>query len=403
MKNIKHTYSTLNRRDFIRFLSCGSASIGLINVTACSQSPSKLNNDNLIIGGYRRTNNQGERLKKYGVLALQAKDPVKHTQGNYQIVSDFSVPDEVHLATFFPNNKYILVCSRKPNASLLKYDLNGNMLAELKPLANQHFEGHGIFSLDEKYIYTTASDFEVGKGKLLKLNSHDLSLVEQFDTQGIGPHELVWQSEKHIAIANTGVLTHPDSGREILNKDNIQSNIVLFNSQTHSIDHSWQVPQLGLSARHLDRMDNGSLVIGCQYKKQDQRPPCIAFASIDNISNKKNQGLVFADTGNESLHWNMLGYSASIKAIPNSIQALISNPRGHLLTQWQQKAGKEAQQLIKQEKIEYNKGIKIHPQVKKAWLSQGAGQLLSWDINRQSLQGEAIKVKDNIWWGNHLG
>lgn len=396
MKDLKYTMPAINRRDFIRYLSCTSAGIGLVNVTACSQGPITLNNDNLIIGGYSRTNSQSERLKEYGVLALQGKDASKHTQDNYQIISDFSVPDEVHLATSFPNNKHILVCSRKPNASLLKYDLKGNKVAELKPLPNQHFEGHAIFSLDEKFIYTTASDFEAGKGKLLKLNSHDLSLVEQFDSQGIGPHELVWQSATHIAIANTGVLTHPASGRKILNKDNIQSNIVLFNSQTHSVDHNWQVPQLGLSARHLDRMDDGSLVIGCQYKKQDQRPPCIAFAN-------KAKGLVFADTENESLHWNMLGYSASIKAIPNSKQALISNPRGHLLTQWQQEIKLDDQQLIKQEKIEYNKGIKIHPQGKRAWISQGPGELLNWDINRQSLQGEAIKVKDNIWWANHLG
>jgi hypothetical protein len=400
MKNFKHTHPSFNRRDFIQLISYTSAGLALLNVSACSQKPSSLNSDNLIIGGYSHTNTQGERLKEYGVLALQAKDPSKHTQDNYQIVSDFSVPDEVHLATSYPNNKYILVCSRKPNASLLKYDLKGNKLAELTPLANQHFEGHAIFSLDEKFIYTTASDFDAGKGKLLKLNSHDLSLVEQFDTQGIGPHELVWQSEKHIAIANTGVLTHPDSGREILNKDSIQSNIVLFNSQSHKVDHSWQVPQLGLSARHLDRMNDGSLVIGCQYKKQDQRPPCIAFA---NFANKQPQDLVFADENNESLHWNMLGYSASIKAIPNSSQALISNPRGHLLTQWQQEAGKEAQQLIKQKKIEYNKGIKIHPKGEKAWVSQGAGRLLSWNMNSQSLQDGAINVKNNIWWANHLG
>jgi hypothetical protein len=98
----------------------------------------------------------------------------------------------------------------------------------------------------------------------------------------------------------------------------------------------------------------------------------------------------------------MQGYSASIKAIPNSSQALISNPRGHLLTQWKQEK-ETAQQLIEQKKIEYNKGIKIHPQGEKAWISQGAGQLLSWDIENRSLEGESIKIKDNIWWTNHLG
>jgi hypothetical protein len=47
-------------------------------------------------------------------------------------------------------------------------------------------------------------------------------------------------------------------------------------------------------------MDNGDLVIGCQYQSKDQRPACIAFANIKN-------GLVFADAKNEKLYWNMKG------------------------------------------------------------------------------------------------
>lgn len=390
----------INRRNFLTYTATSGLSltaqfslISAMSLTACSTT--HINQDRAIISGYSHTDISGKRLKEYGVLAIQAKNKTQHSRYSYVIVSDFSVPHEVHLATLFPDQKSILVCSRKPGASLLKYSLTGKLLAKLKPLENQHFEGHGIFSSDEKYLYVTASDFLQGKGKLLKLNSNDLSLVEQFDTQGIGPHELVWQNDEHIAIANTGVLTHPDSGRKILNPDSIQSNIVLFNVQDYKIHYEWKVPQLGLSARHLDRMDDGSLVIGCQYKKQDKRPACIAFANM-------TQGLVFADTDNDSLHWDMQGYSASIKAIPNSNQALISNPRGHLLTQWYEK-NEKTQQLIEQKKIKYNKGIKIHPQGEKAWVSQGAGQLLSWDIENRSLEGESIKIKDNIWWGNHLG
>lgn len=398
MTTLFDSAKTISRRQLIKFGSTSMAGlIAFPSLTACSAT--NINQDQLIIGGYSHTDKAGKRLKKYGVLALQAKSATQHDEDNYSVISDFSVPDEVHLAVMYPDNKSILVNSRKPGASLLKYSLSGELIAELKPLKDQHFEGHAIFSIDEKYLYVTASDFQQGSGKLLKLNSHDLSLVEMYDTGGIGPHELVWQAPNIIAIANTGVLTHPDSGRDILNLESIQSNVVLFNTVNKTFDHEWSVPLTGLSARHLDRMDNGDLVIGCQYKKEDKRPPCVAFAS-------KGEALRFADRQNEALHWDMKGYTASIKSIPNSNQALISNPRGHLLTQWQDPTSNsetEITQLVNSFDIKYNKGIKLTKTGNQAWFSQGAGELLFWDVKTQTLNSTTVKVKSNIWWGNHLG
>lgn len=392
----------ISRRNFLTYTAASGLSITTFgNLTACSKETSLSNSHShpIIVGGFRRTDDHGKKLDEYGVLALQARsslmDTAEHSLDDYSIVSDFAVPNEVHLACLFPKNDSILVCSRVPGSSLLKYSLKGELQAELKPLPNQHFEGHGIFSWDEKFLYVTATDFQQNinqpnNGRLLKLNIHDLTLVEEYSTGGIGPHELVWQSGTHIAIANTGVLTHPNSGRKILNKDHIQSNVILFNTDTKSIDYQWQVPLLGLSARHMDRMENGDLVIGCQYKKQDQRPACVAFA-------KKNKELIFSDKSNESLHWDMKGYTASIKALPDSNKALITNPRGGLLTQWQEKNSSD------KTKIEFNKGIKISTNGRQAWVSKGPGELLLLNTNDLKLKRKAIKVKQNIWWANHLG
>lgn len=383
----------MQRRHFLYSSSLLLLSPFIATLSACSQTIDK--NKEIIVGGYNETDDKGQRLDKYGVLLVQPNSD------SYSIISDFNVPYEVHLATLSPDKNSILVCSRKPGASLLKYDLNGNIIAELKPIKNQHFEGHGIFTLDEKYIFATASDYEKGQGKLLKLNSQDLSLIEEFSSGGIGPHELVWQSDRTIAIANTGVLTHPNSGREILNLSSIQSTVVLFDSQKEEIIHQWQVPQPGLSARHLDCMDNGDLVIGCQYKKQDQRPACIAFA-------RKKQELIFADQKNEMLHWNMKGYTASIKSIPNTHQALISNPRGHLLTQWQgiteiENIDTPTEQLVNTLPLEFGKGLTISQDGKRAWVSKGAGELLQLDLSDGLAESTSIKIKENIWWANHLG
>lgn len=372
---------TIKRRQFLR-LSLQLPGIALTApflVSACSHQKNQL-----LISGYAHTDKSGNRLNKHGVLVFDSQR---------KIISDFDVPDEVHLACLSPDKKSILVCSRKPEASLLRYDLDGKLMASLSPLDNQHFEGHGIYSKDGQTLYVTASDYTNQQGRLLILNANTLELKTDISSGGIGPHELVWQSEDQIAIANTGVLTHPKSGRTILNKDTIQSNISLFNVNQEHLIKQWQVPLNGLSARHLDAMEDGSLVIGCQYKKEDQRPPCVAFLSM-------SKGLIFAEELNDSLHWNMKGYTASIKGIPNSNQALITNPRGHLVTRWQ---NTRDGQLLKSEPLKYAKGLTVSQDATTAWISQGPGKLLTFDLNDNQFEVSAVKIKEDIWWGNHMG
>jgi hypothetical protein len=384
----------MQRRNFLYSSSLACLLPFTSGLTACSDTdkrpdPSK----EIIVGGYSETNEQGHRIDRHGVIVVQ---PMQG--GEFSIISDFPVPFEVHLATFFPDQKSILVCSRKPGASLLKYSLSGILIAELKPANNQLFEGHGIFSIDEDFLYATASDYKLHEGRLLKLNSKDLSLIKEYSSGGIGPHELVWQSDTLIAIANTGVLTHPESGRKILNLHDMQSSVVLFDSQQEEIIHQWPVLEQALSARHLDRMNNGDLVIGCQYQKKDKRPACVAFAN-------KEKGLVFAEANNESFYWNMKGYSASIKSIPNSQYAMITNPQGHLLTQWKGSTDKSlSSELIGQQEIKFNKGLKISRDGKQAWLSIGAGELqLINPMTATASNNTSSRIKENIWWGNHLG
>ena len=377
----------LSRRQFLQLTAASS----IAGLSACTPCHSGLNaTEQLLVSGYRETDTQGNKLERFGVL-LFAIDQ----RQNIRIISDFAVPHEVHLATLFPYQKSLLVCSRVAGACLLKYALDGTLLAKLEPLKNQHFEGHGIFSADEQHVYTTSSDYKNAQGRVLKLNAHDLSLVSDHSSGGLGPHELVWQSEQHIAIANTGVSTHPDSGRKILNPDSIHSNVSLFNTQTQAFEQVWPIPLNGLSARHLDRMSDGRLVIGCQYKKYDQRPPCVAFASRDH-------GLTFAAPDNDNLHWQMQGYSASTKAIPNSPQALISNPRGHLLTRWhQQPHASQKTRLLESTSMPYNKGISIAKDGQHAWISKGPGELT--ELSLETGKTRSLIVKENIWWGNHLG
>lgn len=371
----------MNRRQFIQTSALGvSSAIAFASGWQLSQRNLAQASGRLLVSGYRDHKTQSH----FGVI-------VTDTMGN--ILSDFSVPDRVHMADLFPNAAKVLVNSRKPFAPLRKYNLAGELLAELMPPEQMHFEGHSVFSDDGNTLYSTASNYQQGKGYVLEINASDLSLQRIISTDGIGPHELVIDADQ-LFIANTGVLTHPDSGRDPLNIDTMQSELVQLDLASGMIVHRWSCPTPALSARHIAQMADGSILVGCQYQKNNDRPASVAIAKPDQTT------LQLLQPNNEHYYWDMKGYTASVRAFsassPFAHQALISNPRGHLLSHWQPNTVIAPQT----HKMAYSKGIVLGKT--EAWISAGAGELWHWDANSQKLQKWVTAIKADFWWENHL-
>lgn len=379
----------INRRQFIQTSALGlSASASLFSGMyysanhASEKSEAGNTAQRLLVSGYRDHKTQS----RFGVL-------ITDTSGN--IVSDIVVPDRVHMADLFPHNSpaALLVNSRKPNAPLRKYSTSGKLLAELMPPENMHYEGHSVFSADGQYIYSTASNYLEKTGYVLEIHANDLTLKRMIATGGIGPHEVIID-DSQLYVANTGVLTHPDTGRDPLNISTMKSELVQIDIPSGTIKQHWACPIQALSARHLTQMPDGSVLVGCQYQKQDDRPATVALARSGESQ------LQLLQPENEQYYWDMKGYTASLRAFPASSAyagtALVSNPRGHLLSHWQ------PQQAIRPETqpMRYSKGIALG--LDEGWISAAAGELWHWQAMNQQLTKITTAVKPDFWWENHL-
>ncbi len=332
----------------------------------------------LLISGYR--NQQTQTL--FGILVMNADG---------KVIADFPVPHRVHTADLYPFAERTLVSSREPGASLRSFDFDGRSVAELSPPANMHFEGHSVFSADGKTLFTTASNYQEGLGYVLAADADTLTLQAVWPTKGTGPHELLLH-DGFLYIANTGVRTHPDSNRKALNIDSMQSALVKISSRTGELLHQWHSPRQALSARHLDRLANGDLLVGCQYQLETDRPPCVTLAT------EPSNTLQLLEAENHWFNWNMQGYTASVRAFPASSrhagEVLISNPRGHSLSHWRE----NATEFTGTSPMNHAKGIAIEEN--RAWITAGAGELWRWENG--TMQPLLTSVKDGIWWENHL-
>ncbi|CUI83189.1 Protein of uncharacterised function (DUF1513) [Achromobacter sp. 2789STDY5608628] len=92
--------------------------------------------------------------------------------------------------------------------------------------------------------------------------------VGEFDSGGIGPHEVVLMPDgKTLCVANGGILTHPDYGKLELNLDTMRPSLAYIDTASGRLLEKVELaPALHrLSIRHLALAADGTVWFGCQY------------------------------------------------------------------------------------------------------------------------------------------
>ncbi|MGB0747887.1 MAG: DUF1513 domain-containing protein [Magnetospiraceae bacterium] len=198
--------------------------------------------------------------------------------GLARIGTDLSVtpvlqsPQRLHDVVLHPSRGEICAPLRRPGRRFYVIDAGG--IAEAREtLQGRHFQGHGAYSADGTTLYLPENDFEGERGMIGIYDALDgYGRLGEVPSGGIGPHAMLRHpDDDHLIIANGGLLTHPESGRAVLNRDTMTPNLSLM-----ARDRGTIVDQLVLaseyhllSLRHMAVMPDGAVIVGAQ--DQDSR------------------------------------------------------------------------------------------------------------------------------------
>jgi hypothetical protein len=202
------------------------------------------------------------------------------------IITKQKLPDRGHsFAAGGPDGK-AAVFARRPGTFAVAFDPKKQAEPFLfSSPEGSHFYGHGLFSTDGKLLYATENAFETGKGMI---GIYDVGSgykrVGAFASGGIDPHDMVLMADgKTLCVANGGILTHPDSGRQKLNLDTMKSVISFIDVTTGTLIESHELPASlqRLSLRHMAEDVSGAIWIGGQFEGDElKRPPLIARVGL---------------------------------------------------------------------------------------------------------------------------
>ncbi len=160
---------------------------------------------------------RAERGEQVGVLA--------RADGSLRVSAALDVPTRAH-GLLVERGGTILSVARRPGDWLLRWRTDGRPVAWAWIDPDRAFNGHVIASPDGLTLYTTETRLDTGAGLIGVRDARTLAKRAEWPTHGMDPHELVLDTDGSLIVANGGIPTQPETGRQKLHLDKMDSSLV---------------------------------------------------------------------------------------------------------------------------------------------------------------------------------
>lgn len=235
-----------------------------------------------------------------------------------------ALPDRGHAAAAHPEAPEAVAFARRPGRFALVIDcVSGRMAHRLDAPAGRHFYGHGAYFDGGEILATSENDIETGAGRIgLWSRSRGYARIGEIASGGIGPHEIRAGSDQVLVVANGGIRTHPDSGRDKLNLAEMRPNLSYLSLSGALLEQVELSPDLRQnSIRHLAQSPDGQVAFAMQW----QGDPGAAVPLLGLHRRGTQPVLVKADLAEQMA---MEGYAGSVASASDGRSVGITSPRG---------------------------------------------------------------------------
>lgn len=208
----------------------------------------------------------------------------------FEKTGEWGLPERGHGSAYNARTHEVVIFARRPGTTMSVIRLSEPDTEPLVIHSNttRHFYGHGVFSRDYRFLFTTENDFENEVGKIGVYDCDDnYRKVSEFASSGIGPHEIILMPDgRTLVIANGGIITHPMMPRRKLNINAMEPSLCFVDSISGRLIEKFEFQNQELkqlSIRHIACNENGFVIIGMQWEGDPNiEPPILATADLSS-------------------------------------------------------------------------------------------------------------------------
>lgn len=319
----------MKRRDFLHGLVAGAALAGLPRLALPSDVPRRV-----AVGAAWRGPKSSD---PYFAGVLEADWEARNLGIRYAV----PLPTRPH-GLIAEADGGLTICGVRPGAWIMRCDGAGKVVRQIRldGEGESRLGGHAVVSADGTRLYTTEIDFATGCGRIGVRDRTSLKKMDEWDTLGRDPHQLILDGEGHLLVANGGVRrTLADKKVDL---DRMDSSLVRLDAATGKLLGQWRLDDARLSLRHMawnrDPAEAGAL-LGIAMQAEHADPAARAAAPILAVFDSER--LTIPTRSNDGV-----GYSGDIAPAHRGGFVLSSNQAGIALL-WHPGIPEKLQPVVK--------------------------------------------------------
>lgn len=290
----------------------------------------------------------------------------------------------------------VVMFARRPGSMGVEVNLEtGEKSGEFHCASGRVAVGHGCFSADGHRLYCAELDAETGEGKIVLRSADNYAWLGEFDSGGIGLHEVRMMPDgKTLVAANGGLLTRAESGREVLNLDTMDSSLCYLDSETGALLERRHVAEPKASIRHLDVAADGTVAIAMQMQRAAAgHQHLVALGALHRRGEP-----IKALAKPEAVITQLNDYMGSVAINNASRIAGFTSPRGNLAVFWHLDSGEFAGYHALRDVC----GLGVSRDQRHFVLSSSIGQVRLLEARTLKEDTTRRLLTPDVKWDNHL-
>ena len=363
---------SLNRRNFLKYLSLGCATPTLTGLIACTHQKFYNPDQDIILGGgsYQQ---DGALKHVLSIVNLQKKD-------KQLIDMDFLA----HGIIIDPNDKKRLVVFEKIGPGAAEIDLDDHTVAKkIAPSKDKYFYGHGAFNQSGDILYCTETYLDNHKGAIVIRDGRSFKVLGEFPTYGENPHECQLVDDgATLVVTNAGSVSNTSTGPSVTYIDvatqELKERVTLTNEQ--------------LNTGHIGIAKDGSLVVASAPRKGLEK------THTGGVSIRSGNQSMLSMTQPEIVIDKMTGEALSVIVDNKHSIAAVTHPDGDMVTFW----SVDKRELLKAMSVPKPRGVTLSLDEKSFIVSYGANTSMVL-INTKSLDASTDSILQPTYIsGSHI-